>query len=142
MRCGAVENCGAVVGPTPLTDTNVPVRVVALIPTTLDLPRTLDGIHVNDTTSLSVYQVTLKEKIESFYLADNLRTRLPRLVWNNKLKQILLDANEAVKCINTVNITETSSLLYATTVVVTEALGYNVNISRQMMCKRCLPPWE
>ena len=124
---GAEETCGTLAIPTnqPAPPTQVSYNV-----------------SVCDATSLNVHQTALKDKIESVYLADKPRSRLPRLVWNKKLKEILLDANETVKCINTINITETCSLLYATAVVVTDTLGYRVSGTRQAMCRNCCPPWE
>ena len=61
-------------------------------------------------------------------IVDNnfLRTRLSRLVQNKRLQQLLREADKVVSCIETSNLTETSSLLYTTTVMVTEALGYNI----------------
>ena len=117
---GAEEACGAAAIPTDHTD---PATQVS------------DDVSVCDATSLNVHQAALKDKIESVYLVKKPRSRLPRLVWNKKLKEILLDANEAVKCINTINITDTCSLLYTTAVAVTDTLGYMISGTRQAMCR-------
>ena len=72
-----------------------------------------DDVSVCNATSLNIHQAALKEKMQT-----NQDLGITRLVWNKKLKEILFNANEAAKCINTINITETCSLLYATAVMV------------------------
>ena len=62
-------------------------------------------------------------------------------MWNKKLKQTLSDANRAISCIDTVDITE-SCLLYATAMVVTETLGYKIRHPTQLVCNLPTPPWE
>ena len=106
------------------------------------------SFHLSDETSttptidLSAHEQALKTKIESIFKADNSRTRLPRLAWNKRLQQILREANKAVSCIETSNLTETSSFLYATAVVVTEALGYDINKPTVPAHNNRLPSWE
>ena len=57
------------------------------------------------------------------------------------MQRDFLDANEAVKCTNMINITETCSLLYTMAVVVTDTLGYKISGTRQAMCRNRCPPW-
>jgi len=54
----------------------------------------------------------------------------------------LREANKAVSCIETSNLTETSSLSYATAVVVTETLGYSISKPAVSAHNKHLPPWE
>jgi len=123
------------------------VHEAVVVPTNhMELPApVLDDVSAYDATNLNIHQAALKDKIESIYLMNNSRYRLPRLTWNKKLKKLLLDANVAVKCVNTIDITETGSLLYAKAVVVFETFGYKVGKfggTTQSMCKDQSPPWE
>jgi len=56
------------------------------------------------TADLSTHELALKDKIESTYKADHIRIRLPRLVWNKRLQNLLHEANRAVSCIETSNL--------------------------------------
>ena len=72
-----------------------------------------DKMSATPIVDLSAHELALKTKIESIYKVDISKTRLPRLVWNKRLQQLLREAEKLSSCIETYNLTKTSSLLYA-----------------------------
>jgi len=95
------------------------------------------------TVDLSTHELIMKDKIEGAYQTDSSRTRLPRLIWNKRLQNLLKEANRVVSYIETSNLTEISSLLYATAVVITETLGFGIRQPKTAsVSNNHLPPWE
>ena len=93
---------------------------------------------INNNTNQEEEQISHTDKLRQYAAQSNNATRLPSLKGCNQflLKERTSEVNQALSMLETRNITETNGLLYAGARLVTELMGFKVEMTKPKIDKR------